>query len=78
LELLIRNGCDVNIVRNNGRTPTYVASAEGNPICLQMIIAFGADVNKPDKLGRTPLLAAATGYEEIKNILRKNGAIAVV
>jgi len=74
LELLIRHGCDVNIPRNNGRTPLYCAAAEGNPICLQMLIAFGADVNQRDKQLRTPLTASATGYEEIKSLLRRAGA----
>jgi len=74
LEMLIREGCDVNIARNNGRTPLYCAAAEGNPICLRMLIAFGADVNQRDKQQRTALTASATGYEEIKAILRSAGA----
>jgi hypothetical protein len=39
-----------------------------------MLIAFGADVNAKDKHGRTPLVASATSYETIKNILRSSGA----
>ena len=45
LQLLLQNGADINEVNDDGRTPLYVAVAEGNEEVAAFLVSRGADVN---------------------------------
>lgn len=56
---LIELRCDVNIARDTGATPVYIAGERGHVDTMKLLIAAKADVNKArtDKWG--PLQNAA-------------------
>lgn len=55
VELLIKQGADVNQIDSSGETPLYEAARRGCVGILQLLIQNGADVNVMDNLGKTPL-----------------------
>ena len=70
--LLSMPGIDVNKANHEGWTPLYWAAAAGHVDCVRALLsAPGINVNQPNNHGQTPL--AATGNEEIKQLLRQAG-----
>jgi ankyrin repeat protein len=57
--VLIEAGADVNKARDDGVTPLFMASLDGNETVVQALIVAGADVNKAADGGTTPLHIAA-------------------
>src|SRR6266702_2945228 len=55
VEVLIRNGADVNARDESNSTPLHLASSEREVDSMQLLIQYGADVNSRDKTNSTPL-----------------------
>jgi len=74
VDLLIRNGADVNLAFADGRTPLYCAAKNGHSDIVALLIAHGVNVNAEAK-GRTALQAARkSGNQNIVNLLMAHGA----
>jgi ankyrin repeat protein len=74
VDLLIRNGADVNLAFPDGRTPLYCAAQSGHSDVVALLIAHGANVNAEAK-GRTALQAARKrGNQGIIDLLLEHGA----
>ena len=74
LELLIREGADVNAIGPLGLGPLHVAVSEGEVSCLEVLLQAGADVNG-SKIGKPVLIGAARmGNEEVVKLLLSAGA----
>jgi len=58
VELLIKQGANVDKIGENGNTPLIYACQFGHEFIIKYLIKQGADVNKKGKDGITPLLAA--------------------
>lgn len=58
LKMLVTNGCDVNMVDYDGRSPLALAAAEGHILVVEYLIFAGANLNAVDRWGRTPLFDA--------------------
>ncbi|MFC1781263.1 ankyrin repeat domain-containing protein [Planctomycetota bacterium] len=79
VELLLANGADLSIKRNtlisSGFTALHDAVDLGQIDIVELLIAGGADVNVLTDSDVSPLyIAELKDYEEIANLLRKNGA----
>lgn len=46
LSILILEGADINIGKNNGATPAFIAASEGFNETLRLLVSNGADVNR--------------------------------
>ena len=68
VQLLIKNGADVNTKDNNGISPLWLAIHDGRIESAKCLIEFGADVNESDDGGRT-LLHKAFDFEIIKMLV---------
>ena len=68
-------GAGVDVPVLEGRTPLYVAAAEGNENCVALLLSHGAQVNLCKDDGTSPLaIAALNRHLAVVNILVKNGA----
>ena len=75
IQLLVRQGADINHLDTEGHTPLMQAIKRNNRVLAKHLIARGADVNKEDSSGKYPLaLAEELGDEDIIRLLRRNGA----
>ena len=61
VELLIRNGADVNVKsrRGGGKTPLHLAAGGGYVDVVTLLTNSGADINATDNYGHTPMFDAA-------------------
>lgn len=74
VDLLVRNGEDLNLAFADGRTPLYLSADRGHADVVKLLIAHGANVNAEAK-GRTALKAARKrGDQEIIDLLLAHGA----
>lgn len=74
IELIIKNGADVNQSGDNGLTPLMVAIERGNMDAFFILVRSGADINKGDNSGITPLMRAVrNGNVEMTRELLKKG-----
>ena len=55
VDLLIKNGADVNAVSNNGRTPLFMCRGPRYSVIIDILIENGANVNAVDAGDLTPL-----------------------
>jgi len=75
IQLLVRQGADINHPDAEGHTPLMQAIKRNNRVLAKHLIAHGADVNKKDSSGNYPLaLAEELDNEDIIRLLRRNGA----
>ncbi len=75
VELLEKNGANVNAVNFVGNTALMAAVQSGNPAIVRYLLAKGAQVNHGNNSGRTALIAAVKkNHMPIINILLSNGA----
>ncbi len=79
VEFLIRNGANLNLQDNEGRTALLWAASNSLPNA-KILVANGAKVNLAANDGMTPFLQASLGVSsgkvpiEMCDLLRKNGA----
>lgn len=73
---LIKNGADINVPDEKGRTPLHVSLENGHIFVIKILIEHNATVNSKDKEGKTPLhLASKLGNLNAASILLKANAI---
>lgn len=76
VEVLIKNGADVNIRDDSGYTPLHTACYSNNKGSVSILLNNGAEVNIFNNEGVTPLYNVATkGYLDVFNMLIQHGAI---
>ena len=79
VEFLIKNGADVNLKDNEGKSALLWAASNSLPNA-KILVASGAEVNEAADDGMTPFLQASFGVSsgkvpiEMCELLRKNGA----
>ncbi|WP_370274077.1 ankyrin repeat domain-containing protein [Wolbachia endosymbiont of Phyllotreta cruciferae] len=71
VENLLREGADVNVKNDKGKTPLHFAAESGYQQVVQALLDKGANVNAKDKDGKTPL--DLTTNEEIRTLLENAG-----
>ena len=77
IDLLIKNGADINERSKTGRSPIiFAAQMNQNPQIIKELLKKGANVNDTENHQQTPLMFAATynSNPEIIKTLLKNGA----
>lgn len=75
LRILLSAGANINARDKEGKTALMQAANENNRDSVRVLLGEGADVNLEDHAGETVLdIARRRGYEEIVDLLRKNGA----
>ncbi len=75
LDLLLKNGANINATDGQSNTALLLAVKENLPIVVEWLISKGADINNRNKLGDTPLkLAIMNDQKEIEEYLRQHGA----
>ncbi len=53
VEVLLRNGADVNALNEHGQTALMLAAQHGEPECVRLLLNGGADRTLKDKQGKT-------------------------
>lgn len=76
VSLLLQHGADPNIVTRNGETPLLIASYQGNPGVVHLLLSAGARVDaRESRYGFTALTTAAKeGHVEVVRLLLEAGA----
>ncbi|KAH0563806.1 putative ankyrin repeat protein RF_0381 [Cotesia glomerata] len=78
LEILLKEGADVQARNEDGETPLHIAITKGNTEAVELLVQHGADVHSVSpkwETGFTPLhQAIANNKKEIVNILISGGA----
>lgn len=75
IQVLLKNGADVNVSDSVGKTPLIYAVEYGLTDAVLMVLGHGADVNARDKWHRTALHhAAETGNFAVIEALMRHGA----
>jgi len=59
VEILLKNGGDVNIRDTNGRTPLLISAQKGHVEAIDLLVRNGAKIDLGDNQGLTPLMVAA-------------------
>ena len=82
--MLLHHGANVNFADKDGRTPLWIASAEGNAEIVRILLDRGADPSIADNKGNTPILKARTWrdmhaihskYHDIFDMLAQHGQL---
>jgi len=72
---MVKRGCDVNALSEDGWTPLCCAAWTGNGIIIAYLIRFGADINKASQSGWAPLhFAARHGHVQIVSSFLENAS----
>ena len=75
IEILLKNGANVNARDKFKQTPLHLAILHGHSTIVEILLQNGANVNAKDRFKQTPLLLATQkGHSTIIEILLKNGA----
>lgn len=71
VNLLIKNGADVNIKNNHGFNALCVAAFEGAGEIVDILVENGSDINEKGQLGSTALLSAVvhSDYDSIELLM---------
>ncbi|MFM7620260.1 MAG: ankyrin repeat domain-containing protein [Alphaproteobacteria bacterium] len=75
IELLLKQGAEINCYDKYGRSPIYIASQKGRVEVIEILAKPGVDLNKTYDDSRTVLMIAAyEGHAEVIKLLHKLGA----
>ncbi|XP_052680244.1 uncharacterized protein LOC128161019 [Crassostrea angulata] len=75
VQLLLNNGADINLCKNDGASPLLLACQGGHDSTVQLLLSNGADINLCQKNGVSPLLIACqNGHDNTVQLLLSNGA----
>lgn len=75
LELLMKNGMNLDVTDENGATALMLAASQGTGECVLSLIESGADLNRQNKSGESAVkIALKGGRIEIADLLKKAGA----
>lgn len=75
MRILLGAGANINARDKEGKTALMQAANENNRESVRVLLGEGADVSLEDHAGETVLdIARRRGYDEIVDLLKKNGA----
>ncbi len=75
VEILLRNGANVNLRVQNGYTPLHHAAENGNDDTIEVLLEHGAQINEETDFGDNALQLAAAAHEiDALGVLAANGA----
>lgn len=75
VNILLKNGANIEAKDNDGRTPLLVAAREGCRRMMMVLLENGANVEATGPFNRTPLfVASATGRSKLVRVLAERGA----
>lgn len=75
VQLLLRNGANINLCDKDETSPLYVACQEGHYSTVQLLLSNGADINVRDNDGSSPLsIACHEGFTSTVQLLMSKGA----
>eukprot|EP00105_Crassostrea_gigas_P044629 XP_019928777.1 PREDICTED: ankyrin-1-like [Crassostrea gigas] len=75
IQLLLSNGACINLCKENGASPLYIACQSGNDDIVQLLLSNGADTDLCMKDGASPLhIACQEENDIIVQTLLSNGA----
>ncbi|XP_052678162.1 ankyrin repeat and KH domain-containing protein mask-like [Crassostrea angulata] len=75
VQLLLSNGADINLCREDGASPLYIACLKGHDRTVKLLLSNGADINLCEENGASPLyIACFNGYDSTVQLLLSNGA----
>nr|XP_022289409.1 ankyrin repeat and KH domain-containing protein mask-like isoform X2 [Crassostrea virginica] len=79
IELLLKNGCEVNGFAKNGETPLCMAVKHVDDSTVRLLLDHGAEVNLCNSHGDSPLyIACGNGHVSNVELLLENGATVTV
>jgi len=78
VDLLIKNGADVNAVSNNGRTPLFMCRGPRYSVIIDILIENGANVNAVDKDGETPLFHLILYLPVIQQLFHRGAHVNII
>jgi ankyrin repeat protein len=74
VDLLLKNGADVNHEGKDNETPLHLAAQEGCIDAVSMLLEKGANVNPHDRQRRTPLTRAKQWHQDVTvEFIRQHG-----
>ncbi|XP_065924639.1 uncharacterized protein [Magallana gigas] len=75
VQLLLSNGADINLCKEGGASPLYIACKNGHDSTVQLLLSNGADINLCEENGASPLyIACVDGHDSTVQLLLSNGA----
>ncbi|KAM0554138.1 hypothetical protein ACHAPJ_006937 [Fusarium lateritium] len=74
-KVLLDNGADLNVTREDGNTPLSLAALNGHEAVVTLLLEMGADIEVQNSNGDTALsLGAQAGSETVVKLLLREGA----
>lgn len=75
IEVLLRNGAEIDLCIENGTIPLFLACQSGYYSTVQLLLKNKANINLFEKDGTSPLTAACNnGHDSTVDLLLRNGA----
>jgi ankyrin repeat protein len=75
IELLVKNGVDVNARLRHGYTPLFAAVIRSKKLAIRKLLKLGADINTKDKYGETAIYLSVRFLDfDTLELLYKSGA----
>lgn len=78
VKLLVDAGVDVNAVNERGQTAVHGAVYRAADSIIEFLARAGARLDVRDELGRTPLELAASGFNQVSSVIRRERSAALL